>query len=198
MNERKKIKAQNKVMELKAKSGRNYDFDLYENELWKPILGYESYEVSNHGRVRKLSKRYSSYFLLNQAPNKNNNRLYVSLFENCKRKNCQVARLVAFAFVSGYDTEHNTVNHKDGNVSNNKAENLEWVSQSENNTHAYQTLNRRKVNFRKYNFTKIIYKDKYEFKTIEALSRFCKISPTQIRRYIEENKLSQHDIVLIV
>jgi hypothetical protein len=121
--------------------------------------------------------------------------MYVTLYNGNKAKNLQVAVLVAHAFVEGYDETHNTVNHKDGNVQNNVWTNLEWMSQSENNKHAYDKLNRTRVNFRKYHFKKIVYMNKYEFKTVAAFSRFIGKSPTQTRRYMDEPE--KHDIKLI-
>lgn len=46
-----------------------------------------------------------------------------------------VHRLVAEAFT---DARDETVNHKDGNKLNNRFSNLEWVSYSENNSHAFR------------------------------------------------------------
>lgn len=46
-----------------------------------------------------------------------------------------VHRLVAEAFLSDRDE---TVNHIDGNKLNNTLVNLEWVSYSENNSHAFK------------------------------------------------------------
>lgn len=191
MHQSASLRRQNRI----ESSSRNYnDFNI-DNEIWKPILGYEEYEVSNMGRIRRYAKKNKTYYLLNLTNNKNNNRLYVMLYKNKKRKNLQVSRLVAHAFVPGYSPTKNTVNHKDGNVLNCAADNLEWMSQSENNTHAYRTLNRSIVNTRKYNFRTIIYQNKYEFKTVVAFARFLNLSETQTRRYLDEPQ--KHNIRLI-
>ena len=47
-----------------------------------------------------------------------------------------VHRLVACAFVPADPGKH-FINHKDGNKQNNRADNLEWVTRSENMRHAY-------------------------------------------------------------
>jgi len=44
-------------------------------------------------------------------------------------------RVVARAFVEGYKEEL-VVNHLDGNKANNRADNLEWCTQKENEAHA--------------------------------------------------------------
>lgn len=175
----------------------NYIFEDLEGEEWKEIDGYEGYFVSNKGRVKKYIKRYDAYCLLTPQPNKNNNRLYVSVIDNNeKRHNLQIARLVGYNFVKGHSAEKNTINHIDGDVSNNKSDNLEWASQAENNSHAYQSLNRTKVNFKRYKFDRILYMGKYEFKTVAAFARFLGKSETQTRRYLDYPE--KHNIELII
>ena len=63
----------------------------------------------------------------------------VRLTINGKRKGYAVHRLVAQTFL---DNSKNlpVVNHKDGDKTNNKVENLEWVTQSQNRRHAVKQL----------------------------------------------------------
>ncbi len=106
--------------DMMNKSRLNYNIIDLPGEEWKPILGYDDYMISNKGRVKHLAKRYGKYYLLQQTPNKNNNRLYVTLHKDNTKKNLQVAKLVAHAFVDGYSDINNTVNHEDGDVQNNE------------------------------------------------------------------------------
>ena len=174
-------------------SALNYVSEFPLDEEWRKILGYSNYEVSNFGRVRRLAKRYGAYYLLTPSTNIKSGRPYVTLVgDDGKQRGLQLSRLVAFAFVDGYSDVAKTVNHKDGNVTNCSADNLEWVSQSDNNKHAYDVLGR-VVNRHKTNYN-ILYKGTYEFKTVAAFSRFLGKSETQVRRYLEEPE--KHDIKL--
>lgn len=160
-------------------------------EKWKDILGFSCYEASTSGRVR----RKDNHRLLTPSLNILTERLYICLVrDDGKRKNLQLARVIAQTFIE-HNSEHNTVNHKDGNILNNCAENLEWMTQAENNLHAYRSLNRRKVCGRRFTFKRIKYKNRYEFKTVAAFARFLGKSETQTRRYLEDPK--SHDIQLI-
>ena len=184
--------------EAMKKSSHDYHYTEIPSERSTPVLGFEKYEISDHGRVRVYVKRYKRYFLLKQTVNTNNGRLYVNLINTKgKRKNLQVANLTAHAYCSGYDKEHNTVNHDDGDVTHNHYTNLTWTSQSENNTHAYRKLNRTKVtpDKKRYQLDVIRYQDKYEFKTVAAFARFLGKSETQVRRYMDEPE--KHNIQLI-
>lgn len=180
-----------------GKSDLEYDYPKIAGEIWKPILGYSRYEISNYGRLRAYAKRYKAHYLIKQAPNKNNGRMYACIVSDSgERKNLLVARIVAHVFVPGHDEEHNTVNHKDGDIRNNAASNLEWVSQGENNTHSYKELGRSKVCGKRYEFSKLVYQDRYEFKTVAAFARFIGKSETQARRYIDEPE--KHNIKLVI
>lgn len=60
----------------------------------------------------------------------------VKLYKNAVPKCYMVHRLVASAFLPN-ESNKSQVNHKDGNKENNNVDNLEWVTQSENQIHAY-------------------------------------------------------------
>ena len=169
----------------KLKHDSYYDYNIVDNdgEVWKPILGYDGYYVSNYGRVKHFVKSYNSYHLLDTYYNPTTDRPYVQI----ANKNFLLYRLVAHAFVDGYTDERNTVNHIDGDTHNNKAVNLEWVTQSDNNKHSYNSLGRSKVRTGgKSKYGHFIYRGKYEFKTVTAFAKFIGKSETQARRWLAE------------
>lgn len=162
------------------KNNARYTYEEIDGEIWKPVLGYDNYEVSNKGRVRSIYKH--GPLLLRLQPNKNSKYLYVSLNKDKKRKMMSVARLVGHTFLGeSYSEINNTINHKDGNRQNNCVENLEWVSQAENNIHSFRELRKRNKTYNKLEFDYIVLNNKYQFKTILAYSKFVGISQTQAR-----------------
>ena len=103
-------------------------------ETWKPVPVKEYadyYEVSTLGRVRNIHKRLLA---LVKHPL---GYLRVDLYNGETNRLLYVHRLVAMAFNPPTDANVE-VNHKDGNKENNRAENLEWVTPSENQKHAFR------------------------------------------------------------
>lgn len=112
--------------------------DEFQNsiEIWKPVVGFEGlYEVSNMGRVKTLGQRRKGIKSIHYIPYAKVN-LY--RYRDPKTYNRYVHILVAAAFI-GPCPEGLEVNHRDGNKKNNVVENLEYVTSSENNTHAFTT-----------------------------------------------------------
>ena len=100
-------------------------------EIWKPIDGYENYEISNKGRVRSNpNKTRSSVRILKQG--NVNGYKNVSLCKDGKLKSFVVHRLVAIAFL---DNPYNypCINHKSEEKDNNDVTNLEWCTYDYNN-----------------------------------------------------------------
>lgn len=124
-------------------------------EQWKWIIynGHDftgKYMVSNRGRVKSVD-RYSSQnqffggrILAQRDSSKSHVRSKtkykaVTLFDNGRQIDVEVHRLVATAFVPNpYEKKY--VNHKDGDGTNNNANNLEWCTAKENADHSVKIL----------------------------------------------------------
>ncbi len=111
-----------------------------EKEIWKDVVGYESfYVISNQGRVKSLSRKVKrsrpvpECILKGALSSKGYN--LIGLSKNSIPKTFRVSRLVAIHFIPNPENK-SAVNHIDGNKSNNFANNLEWVTTKENNAHA--------------------------------------------------------------
>lgn len=68
---------------------------------------------------------------------------YVLTTKHKTKKHIQGQRIVAGLFIANHSPDKIHVNHKDGNRSNNKVNNLEWVTISENIKHSWDYLRRR-------------------------------------------------------
>ena len=108
-------------------------------EVWKDIVGYEGkYQVSNIGRVKSLNyKRTGKEKILKNRVD-NDGYMCVNLHKDGKLKSFLVHRLVAMAFVDGYE-EGLVVNHIDECKDNNVWTNLEWVTQQDNINYGTRT-----------------------------------------------------------
>ena len=118
------------------------------DEIWKPVVGFSGYEVSNFGRVRSLdrvitrkdgSKQFCKGIIMKQTPDKDGY-LKLALSKQRKRHSKIVHRLVGEAFISDY-SDNLQINHIDEVKTNNKVDNLECVTSLENNNHG--TRNKR-------------------------------------------------------
>ena len=97
------------------------------------------YMISNHGNLRSLDRKDSIGRELEGRELKLINRdgyLDVMLCKDGKALRCQVHRLVAETFIPNPENKR-TINHKNGDKTDNRVDNLEWATHSENNQHAF-------------------------------------------------------------
>ena len=97
----------------------------------KKIVGFEKYYVLPCGNI------YNSIRKTYIKPIKNESGYcYVSLCNNGIKKNMYIQRIVATHFILSNDINKTQVNHKNKVRHDNRIENLEWVTPSENVQHA--------------------------------------------------------------
>jgi NUMOD4 motif/HNH endonuclease len=110
-----------------------------EDEIWKEIQEFADYQFSSLGRIKSFKTSKNGEILkLNLAKN---GYVYTHLSINDKVISRTVHRLIAKAFLDN-PNGYKLVNHKNGIKNDNRVENLEWCTASQNNKHMYDTLGR--------------------------------------------------------
>lgn len=110
-----------------------------EKEIWKAIEGFEGlYEISNQGVVRSSGReivyadgRVYKYKQQVRKLTLNKGYLYVTLRKNGQTYSRKVHRLVAQAFIPN-PLKKTCIDHVNTNKLDNRADNLRWVTHSEN------------------------------------------------------------------
>jgi hypothetical protein len=169
-------------------------------EIWKPIEDALGYEISSLGNVRSVDRvkllpnRYGSDnerrfkgrpIISHTFPNG-----YVGVMLG--RGKCKlVHRLVAAAFIEG-DTQLQ-VNHKNGIRNDNRVENLEWVSCSDNHRHSYKSLKRKA-----HQWTNQVEVDGQVFESQNAAARHLGVHGASVASaLIKGHKVCGHTVKLI-
>ena len=125
------------------------------------INGYENYLIYPSGKVySKVSKIYLSVF------DHGTGYLKVVLYKDGIQKNHSIHRLLAIHFIENPDNKPE-VDHWDGNKTNNKLNNLRWVTHSENNQNKGVQKNN-KLGIKNISYDKSRDRYKYE-KVIEGV-----------------------------
>ena len=121
---------------------------MRQSEVWKDIPHFPGYQASTEGRIRSVDRMMQrrcdkTPFLrrgqvLKPIDNGNGYKSVNLVQDNDFRyRRYYIHRLVLETFTSGHEGYQTDVNHLDGDKSNNRLENLEWCTRSENNYHAY-------------------------------------------------------------
>ena len=129
-------------------STRGTSIEELEGEEWKTLFFNNNYEVSNLGRLRNKKTK-----IIAKGSIKKNGYVQVSV----DNQNYRLHRLVLQTWCPNEDYEELTVDHINGNRSDNRLENLRWATQEENN--AYMLIHRGELN---KELTRLLSKYSYE------------------------------------
>lgn len=183
-----KLKLQSKCNECSRINSLNKNYKKPQSlsgEIWKDIPGYEGlYKSSNLGRIKSLDKKITnkngqSKIQREIILKETNDRGYkiVTLTNNYKSYRTGCHRLVAKAFIENPENKP-CVNHKNGIKDDNRIENLEWVTYSENEIHSIRVLGKTRKKGESSSLSKLTEKN------VLAIRRLHRINPKYNRKLV--------------
>ena len=190
--------------------------------IWIEIPGIPTHEISNRGEVRskdresvvdtkrrKYKRHLKGHLLRRVVTTRNGHDSYVTVSIN--NKNYFVHRLVAKAFLETSYFPFAHVNHKNGNKKDNRVENLEWVTPSENELHSYRVLGKQAWNtgiaFKNSIATKkrnknhlimcfeLLFLKEISHWSDEKLAKFCGLSSRQLNFNLQKARKKRESYV---
>lgn len=141
-------------------------------EVWKPIKGYENYEISSFGRVKNV--KFNKLIF----PHISNGYERIGLINNGKQVKFRVHRLVAQAFINS-SIEDIEIDHIDRIKTNNHVSNLRCVNRIDNSNN----LNKNRI-FKLVEFINTI-SNENSLKTIGELTNHLNINNLEINKRIK-------------
>lgn len=141
------------------------------------IKGFPRYYVTNAGDIYSRKGRLGRIKKLKTAKDKKGY-LRTALSNHNKSTTFKVHRLVAETFIPNPENKPQ-VNHKNGVKTDNRVENLEWCTQSENMQHAHKILGIKSSNFGKFGKDNHSSKPVYQLKNGEIIAEFGSIGEAE-------------------
>ena len=120
------------ILSMASISLRHNEVVLNPDEEWRPIPGREDYEVSNYGKIRRLTAKRGTRAGRPLKPYFMNRIWFCTTTLNGRNQHIGVGRAVLLAFVGPPPSPDHQTLHGDGNPRNNHVSNLRWGTAQEN------------------------------------------------------------------
>ena len=153
-------------------------------EKWKRIEKFPDYEVSDEGRIKSYKKKNP---IILSPGRYSNGYLFVVLFGEAEKKSCLIHRLVLEAFNPVKNMDFLQVNHKDCDRTNNKLENLEWMTPQENRDYRESVKHTPKAETILVQF--LDEREDMVFDSMTACAEYFRVARKTINKYLETQNI---------